>query len=137
MNLIDQKLADALPDCDVSSDPLRKRAFHAAGKRFLRRVAQELGLAKDSCHLYSQQKCCAVCGEIVLKTDAVYLELRQGLIGWERTYLLYRVGDDGKNRFIDLKRLHDEHRASQFIESLKMLGGPALQGINSTYQLAA
>lgn len=59
----------------------RKRAFHSNGKVVLRAVAAALGLAEGSYDIRSNKAGIAVCGEVTLHAEGIYIQLSQGLMG--------------------------------------------------------
>lgn len=142
MKLLDPQMKADLLGGDVSYDALRKQAFHKAAKRFWKRVADELGLAKEQYDLRANVAGIAVSGEITLHTDTLYLQLSQGALMQGRAQILYR-GCDGRkdyvghaNNFIEVGRLVDEREADRFIRTLKKMGGLLSDPVTG-YRLAA
>ena len=127
MSLLNSSLQAALLGSDVSYNAFGKDAFHTAGKRLLKRIADELGLIKEQFYLRSNHGGIAVSGEITLHTDTLYLQLSQGALFRGATYILYRRCDGRKdygslrhtNHFIEVARLLDDGVAKRFMLNLQ------------------
>ena len=65
-----------------------KDAFHENGKALLKAIAQELGLKPSHYDLRSNKGGIAVCGEITMHTDSLYVQISQ--IGSAGLDILYR-----------------------------------------------
>jgi hypothetical protein len=129
MNLLDEPISASLFNGEVSYNATRKHAFHASGKRLMRRIASELGLSSGQYCLRSNPGGIAVSGEITLHSDTLYLQLSQGALMQGRTLILYRCCEGRRdyvgntNHFLDARRLSDSMEAARFIQTLKVLGG--------------
>ena len=142
MELLDKTMTDGLLGPDVSYNALRKQVFHKTGKRLLRRIADELGLAKGQYDVRSNLGGIAVSGEITLHTETLYLQLSQGILMRGSVQVLYRscrgrrdyVGH--ANHFIALSDLQDRGKADRFIAHLQKLGDLAPM-TDSDYRAAA
>jgi hypothetical protein len=95
----------------VGHDADAKRAFHAEGRRRLRRLAGALGLASAD---YEVRICAggpAVAGEVILHADALYVQL--GLSGTSGHAILFRTCRDrddhtgGRNHWATIAELLD------------------------------
>lgn len=143
MKLFDQQMKVALLGGDVSYDAWRKQAFHRAGKRLLKRIADQLGLTKGLYDLRSNLGGIAVSGEVTLHTDTLYLQLSQGVLWRGEGMILFRRCNGSKdysghaNHFMLVERLLEEKAADRFITTLKTLGDLHSLPVSSDYRIAA
>lgn len=140
MKLLDTNTASALLGGEVGYNELRKRSFHFAGKRLLKRIAGELGLGKGQYDLRSNYGGIAVSGEITLHSDTLYVQVSQWTFSGGSTRILYRRCDGRKdyvgetNHWFDMEQLVDAGNAEKFVHCLKLVGGLVL---TSEVRLAA
>lgn len=106
----------------------RKRAFHRDGRRFLRGLASELGLARGSFDVRSNEGGIAVSGEVTLHSDTLYVQLSEMCL-WRGVSVLYRRCNGRRdyhgegNHFAVMHRLAaDNWRLSAFVSELRTLG---------------
>ena len=103
-----------------------KQAFHAEGKRFLKKVADALGLEKDSYDVRSNQGGMAVSGEVTLHSDTLYVQLYESATS-RGVSVLYRSCasrkdySGGQNHFIQADALRDPGRQAGWLQSLEAL----------------
>ncbi len=90
---------------NVFNHPEGKKAFHQAGKRVLRRLAQALGLEAGTYDLRSEQGGMAVFGEVTLHGEGVYVQVSQ-IFGEPRVLARSCKGRQdytgGPNKYLDL-----------------------------------
>lgn len=128
LKLFDQEMKVSLLGGDVSYNPFRKHAFHRAGKRLLKRIADELGLVKEQYDLRSNLGGIAVSGEVTLHTDTLYLQLSQGILWHGEARILYRRCNGRKdycghaNHFMAVEQLLNEKAVERFIAILRTMG---------------
>lgn len=103
-----------------------KEFFHTEGKRFLRDVAKELGLAPGTFDIRSNKGGMAVSGEVTLHADTIYVQLSESCMG-PGVQAMYRAckgrGDytGGMNNFANLRDVFAD--PADFIRKLKRVGG--------------
>lgn len=101
-----------------------KDAFHRAGKAFLRKVAQELGLQPSDYRLSNNVAGIAVSGEVTLHSDDLYVQLHESCVGPSGVSVLFRGCDSRKdccghqNNFASMQRLADEDEQKRFMRHL-------------------
>lgn len=110
---------------------LRKKKFHADGKKFMRELAQELGIS-SACEIRSNQGGMAVSGEITLHGDSIYIQLCESMVSCNGPELLFRACKGrkdytgGRNNFMPMARLAkfpDEQE--RFLDQCRRLMGVA------------
>lgn len=123
------KIDTALLTEDINSysdsGDARKAAFHRAGKRFLKELAAELGLAAGSFDVRSNQGGIAVSGEVTLHANKIYVQLSESCIGNDGgVSILYRSCQGrkdccgGRNNHISMRELARSGQ-ERFIETCK------------------
>lgn len=107
--------------CGYSEDEaLLKNEFHKAGKRFLRALAQALGLDKTHYDLRSNLGGVAVSGEVTLHTDKLYVQLSESALR-PGVSILFRSCNGrkdysgGTNRWAWIPDLKEAHGQNQFL----------------------
>ena len=93
-----------------------KREFHTKGKRILRAIAEELGLQSGAYDIRSNLAGPAVCGEVTLHGERIYIQLTQSCLnGFD---ILYRAcngrkdyGGRGGNRWMSWNTLKNLNEA--------------------------
>lgn len=118
----------------------RKHALHKDGRRFLRKLAAELGLAKGSFDVRSNKGGIAVSGEVTLHSDTLYVQLYETVCrsGVRVLYRRCRGRRDycgEANHDADPASLQDEERMRLFVQELRMLGD--LAPVPDSVRLAA
>jgi hypothetical protein len=99
----------------------RKRAFHKEGKKFLAKIAADLGLTKADYDLRSNVAGIAVSGEVTLHTDTFYLQLSESFMK-PGVGMLHRSCKDrkdytgGQNNMVQLKDLEDDSRYERLLQ---------------------
>lgn len=93
-------------------DSAQKRAFHAAARSRLRKLAAALGFPKGSFDLRSNAGGIAVSGEITLHHEQVYVQVSQPATGADSGILIRRCQGrrdytGGRNHFAPLRLLDD------------------------------
>lgn len=93
-------------------DSAQKRAFHAAARSRLRKLAAALGFRKGSFDLRSNAGGIAVSGEVTLHHDQVYIQVSQPATGADSGILIRRCQGRrdytaGRNHFAPLLLLDD------------------------------
>jgi len=107
------------------SGAVAKDAFHRAGKAFLRKVAQELGLQPSEYSLRNNLAGIAVSGEVTLHTDDLYIQLHESCVGSGGVSVLFRGCDSRKdccghqNNFASMQRLAEEGEQERFMRHLE------------------
>ncbi len=76
---------------DFGYNARAKEYFHREGKKTLREVAKRLGLVPGSFEVRSNQGGVAVCGEVVLHSDSLYINLSAEGHPSNRTFWFRRV----------------------------------------------
>ena len=107
----------------VAYDAEAKRLFHSRAKSQLRRIATALGLEPGSYDLRSNQAGIAVCGEITLHGDRLYVQVSQSAMGYH-SGVLFRtckgrkdyVG--GPNNFASLHLLNRPDELAHWIREV-------------------
>lgn len=106
----------------------RKCAFHRDGRRFLKRLAAELNLARGSFEVRSNLGGIAVSGEVTLHSDTLYVQLAQSVL-WPDVRILYRRCNGRRdycgqtNHIVAVRDLAaDNWRLKAFVTELRMLG---------------
>jgi hypothetical protein len=124
-SLLAQKLNSSSPEADE-----RKQQFLKDGKKFLRALAQEIGVA-DQCDIRSNEGGMSVSGEVTLHADSLYLQLFESIKPGVR--VLYRTCEGrndytgGKNCYVSIKELHDNPQdLADFIEVCKDIAAVGL-----------
>jgi hypothetical protein len=103
----------------------RKTAFHRDGAKFLRSVAAELELPKDSYDVRSNKGGIAVSGEVTLHHDRLYMWMQESFDG--KVILIYRSCEGrkdytgGPNNQLKLSDLQDEGRFDEFLRRCKSI----------------
>lgn len=98
------------------NDSEQKKRFHAAAKRALRALADEMGFDRDSYDLRSNMGGPAVSGEITLHHHDIYIQASRG-VGGSKTGLLIRTCENrqdytgGRNHFAPLAWLNEGNTA--------------------------
>lgn len=108
-----KKLASLSPGIDAYTDAgaAKKATLHSAGKSFLRRLADDLGMPAGSFDIRSNKGGIAVSGEVTLHGDSLYVQLSENCIGRGAVNVMYRTCRDrqdccgGQNNFIDASTL--------------------------------
>lgn len=118
------ELASVPIDAYSSEGRQRKDKYHHQAARQLRRLAKVLGLEKTQYDLRSNKGGIAVCGEITLHTDSLYVQVSQSCLGPGKEILFRKVkGRDDysgdHNRFTSAKQLDD---VENFAEGLRRAG---------------
>jgi hypothetical protein len=104
-SLLTQRLNSYSPEADE-----RKQQFLKDGKKFLKALAQEIGVA-DQCDLRVNEGGMAVSGEVTLHADSLYIQLFES--GKPGVRALYRTCEGrkdytgGRNLYVTMKELHD------------------------------
>ena len=106
----------------------RKHAFHKDGRRFLKRLAAAVGLAKGSFEVRVSRGGVAVSGEVTLHSDTLYVQLYESVIrpGVGMLYRRCRGRRDycgEENHFADPAALDDAQRVERFVRNRRILGG--------------
>lgn len=106
----------------------RKHAFHKDGRRFLKRLAAAVGLAKGSFDVRVNRGGVAVSGEVTLHSDTLYVQLYESAVrpGVGMLYRRCRGRRDycgEENHFADPAALDDAQRMERFVRNLRILGG--------------
>lgn len=102
----------------------RKKAFHKEGKKFLEKIAKDLGLLKGDYDLRSNLAGMAVSGEVTLHTDTFYLQLSESLM-YRGVSLLHRSCKGrkdycgGQNNTVALNDLKNDARYERLISSCR------------------
>lgn len=95
----------------------RKSQFHSIGKKLLRRIAKDLGYQRGEFDVRSNMGGIAVCGEVTLHTDDLYVQMSTS--GTSGLDILYRTCEGrkdytgGRNHwlaFVDLNNYADAVR---------------------------
>lgn len=103
----------------------RKKAFHAAGKKFLKELAAALGI--QSYDLRSNEAGMAVSGEVTLHSDTLYVQLSESCVGEPGVSALYRDCKGrkdycgGQNNIVHLASLRGEEQQARFIARCRQL----------------
>lgn len=103
-----------------------KTAFHRAGKSFLRKVAEALGLEPSQYALRNNLAGVAVSGEVTLHTDDLYIQLSESCMS-RGVQVLYRSCSSrkdccgGANHFASMQDLVEEYRQERFLHDLLAL----------------
>lgn len=102
----------------------RKLKYHHRAARQLRRLAKLLGLEGSQYDIRSNKGGIAVCGEITLHTDSLYVQVSQSSLGKGHEIIFRKV--DGRkdftgdrNRFTSAGRLDD---VADFLKGLRRAG---------------
>lgn len=69
---------------------IKKETFHKEGKKFLKSLAEMLGLKKGEFDLRSNMGGIAVSGEVTLHSDKLYVQLFESCVGNKGISILYR-----------------------------------------------
>lgn len=69
---------------------MKKRKMHSAGRAFLKRLADDLGLAKGAYDIRSNQGGIAVSGEVTLHGEQIYVQLAEYYGSRGGVSILYR-----------------------------------------------
>lgn len=99
----------------------RKKAFHAAGRKFLKALAEALGLSGADYDLRNNMAGIAVSGEVTLHADSLYVQLYESCLS-RGVGVLYRSCHGRKdycgdtNNTASMKNLRDEAAMLRFIE---------------------
>ncbi len=91
MNSIDSLAALSSPiSAYTDTGRASKAKMHSAGRAFLRRLAADLGLAKGSFDIRSNQGGIAVSGEVTLHGERIYVQLSESYFAPYGVSILYR-----------------------------------------------
>jgi hypothetical protein len=99
---------------------IKKEVFHKEGKKFLKNLAEELGLKKGDYDLRSNMGGIAVSGEVTLHTDKLYVQLYESCVGERGIHVLYRTCKGrkdyagGSNNMVSMERLAENQGMGQF-----------------------
>lgn len=99
---------------------IKKEAFHKEGKKFLKDLAEMLGLKKGEFDLRSNMGGVAVSGEVTLHSDKLYVQLFESCVGHKGIEVLYRSCKGrkdyagGQNNMVSMERLTDNQGFGQF-----------------------
>lgn len=101
-----------------SYDERQKLAFHREARRWLKKLAEELGLPSGSYDLRSNKAGIAVSGEVTLHGEAIYVQASQSAMGTANGLLIRSCkgrGDytGGPNNFAPLSALEDPKALAQ------------------------
>ena len=108
----------------------RKKSMHLAGMRFMRLLAQELGMQQGSFDVRSNKGGVAVSGEVTLHGEYLYVQMSESPVGDKGACLMYRRckgrGDftGGPNGFISMELLRHPQKQASFLSHCKALMGP-------------
>lgn len=98
----------------------RKQAFLRDGKKFLKQLAKDIGVASQ-CDIRTNPGGMAVSGEVTLHADSLYVQLFES--GSQGVRVLYRSCQGrsdysgGQNMYVSMKELHDSPKdLADFIE---------------------
>lgn len=106
----------------------RKDALHRAGKKFLRELASEIGLAKGEFDIRSNTGGIAVSGEITLHGESVYIQIGESCMHRGST-IMYRTCEGrkdycgGQNHFARMSDLANPSRMDAFIDECRHIAG--------------
>jgi len=107
----------------------RKCAFHRDGRRFLKGLAAELGLARGSFEVRSNLGGIAVSGEVTLHSDTLYVQLSESCLR-PHVSILYRRCNGRRdycgqtNHFVAVRDLAaDDWRLKALVTELRALDG--------------
>lgn len=98
----------------------RKDAFHSAGKKFLRMLAEIIGLTKGEFDIRSNVGGIAGSGEVTLHGESIYVQLSESFMH-RGVSILYRTCDGRKdysggfNRWMKMSDLQDENALDRFL----------------------
>ena len=116
------KISDALR-VNGAHSYLAKKAFHAQGKAFLKKLAAELCLAVNSYSVRSNMGGDGVTGEVVLHSDYFYLQLFNNCsVGTRILFRSCKGQKDytgGRNQFENLSRIEDPGNQARFLNTLR------------------
>lgn len=102
----------------------RKKAFHKEGKKFLEKIAKDLGLLKGDYDLRNNLAGIAVSGEITLHADTFYLQLSESFLH-PGVSLLHRSCKGrkdycgGQNNTVAVKDLKDDARYERLLSNCR------------------
>lgn len=88
----------------------RKNRFHELGREILEQLAHELGLLEHEFSVRSNRGGIAVCGEVTLHAEWVYVQLSQTMPGLEVMYRSCKNRQDyqgGRNQWLRYAELED------------------------------
>lgn len=113
--------------------PDQKEAFHRAARRALRRLASELGFAKNSFDLRCNRGGIAVSGEITLHHEHVYVQVSQPATGADSGILIRtcegrRDYTGGPNHFAPLSLLEEVRALARTVKSVMASGQHSCSG---------
>lgn len=118
------ELAAVPIDAYTREGDARKLKFHHRAARQLRRLAKLIGLEGSEYDIHSNKGGIAVCGEVTLHTDSLYVQVGQSCLGPGHEIMFRKVegrkdysGD--RNRFASAGRLDD---VADFAEGLRRAG---------------
>lgn len=103
-----------------------KDAFHAAGRKFLLKLAQELQLPAGTFEVRSNQAGIAVSGEVTLHSDDLYIQLSESAVS-RGVSVLYRGCDSRKdycghqNHFAPIAKFRGHEAQEQTLRQLRNL----------------
>lgn len=125
------KISAALLATDVNAYSAqgceRKRAFHAAGRRFLNELARELQLPIGSFEVRSNPAGIAVSGEQTLHGEHLYVQLCESPVCGLGVSALYRSRNGrhdytgGANHFVRMDELRKPGRLQRWLDELRDL----------------
>lgn len=112
-------LASGLNSYSTEADE-RKQRFHIDGKKFLKELAKEIGVA-DQCDIRSNMGGMAVSGEVTLHADSLYVQLfescRPGVHVLYRSCKGRKDYSGGTNMLVSMQELHTKGKdLADFIE---------------------
>lgn len=108
---------------DLGYNEDAKAIFHRSGMAFLKDLAQRLGYTKSDVDVHSNKGGIAVCGEITLHSDEVYVQLSQFYLSRGHTAILVRTVKDrkdytgGANHFLPSLALSNPDKLASYIRA--------------------
>lgn len=118
------KVPDALLASRIQGH-FMKEDFHRHGKKFLKNVADALGLEKATFDVRSNKGGDAVSGEVTLHTDSLYVQMYG--YGQNGVQIMYRTCEGrkdyhgGRNHFAFISELVDPAKQREFIKNLRLM----------------
>lgn len=104
----------------------QKMAFHAAGKKFLKTLADILGLPSGTYDIRSNTGGMAVSGEVTLHSDDLYVQLSESCMK-PGVQVMYRSCDSRKdycghqNHFAHIDEFRRQERKAEIVASMTRL----------------
>jgi len=129
------ELAEGITICGYSDqEQAVKEEFHRQGKRLLRVIAKRMSLPRGSYEVRSNMGGVAVCGEVTLHGEHIYIQLSQSCLGKDFGFMYRYVRDrrdytGGTNRWMAWTKLMDlDENIHHFQEA--MIGGAQLSPVS-------